>query len=299
MLDITRPLRGLCLALTLIAVATGARAENVTLTHVHGLGFSNDGAELVVPSHHGLAVYRDGAWSKAPGPAHDYMGFVATGKRYYSSGHPAPGTNLVNPFGLIRSDDNGKTWTKLGLEGQSDFHLMAASAETNAVYVFNTGPNARMPQAGLYWTANDGLAWRPAQAQGLQGRLQAIAVHPVDAKTVAVGTSEGLFLSTDAGDHFRPIARGMQTLALMFARDGATLWASAADRTAHLYRVEWKSGGKTEAVMPPLDQDAVAYIAQNPVRPAELAIATFQKSVFVSADDGKSWKRIADRGRAL
>src|SRR5207249_10132248 len=73
------------------AVATQAAAQ-VTLMHVRGLGYRPDGKRLMSPSHHGLAVYENGKWSKAPGPQHDYMGFAATGKNLYSSGHPAPGS---------------------------------------------------------------------------------------------------------------------------------------------------------------------------------------------------------------
>ena len=34
-----------------------------TLTHVHGLSYSPDGKRLMIPSHHGLAVYENGKWS--------------------------------------------------------------------------------------------------------------------------------------------------------------------------------------------------------------------------------------------
>ena len=39
--------------------------------------------------------------------------------------------------------------------------------------------------------------------------------------------------------------------------------------------------------------DAVAYIAQNPARRSEIAIATLNRSVFVSEDAGRSWTGIA------
>ena len=48
--------------------------------------------------------------------------------------------------------------------------------------------------------------------------------------------------------------------------------------------------------LPQLEKDAVAYIAQNPARLTEYAIATFQRSVFLSSNAGKSWTLIADRG---
>src|SRR2546423_12977747 len=111
------------LAALMLSTATLAFAE-VTLVHVHGLSYSADGKRLMIPSHFGLAVYENGKWSKAPGPQHDYMGFSATSKYIYSSGHPAAGSSLVNPFGLLRSQDGGNTWEKLALEGESDFHVM-------------------------------------------------------------------------------------------------------------------------------------------------------------------------------
>ena len=272
---------------------------SVTLMHVHGLGFSPDGQQLVIPSHHGLAIYSAGRWSKAAGPEHDYMGFVATQKSYYSSGHPAPGSGLIDPFGVVRSDDGGKTWAKLGLEGQSDFHLLAASYATNAVYVYNVAANSRMDRPGLYYTLNDGLAWRRADAAGLDGNIEALAVHPTDPKTVAAGTSTGLFVSADAGAHFAPLLTGAQVPGLMFDHDGSTLWTSTFDRSAHLIRVDWKSAQKTELRLPSLGQDAVAYIAQNPTKPNAFAIATFERSVYTSEDRGSTWKQIADHGRTL
>jgi hypothetical protein len=51
--------------------------------------------------------------------------------------------------------------------------------------------------------------------------------------------------------------------------------------------------------VPPLKQDAVAYIAQSPVKPKEWAIATFKRDVYLSPDDGKSWKAIARNGQTL
>ncbi|MEO8187637.1 MAG: F510_1955 family glycosylhydrolase [Burkholderiaceae bacterium] len=286
--------------LTVIATATLAQAEdNVILVHVHGLGFSADGNELVIPSHHGLAVYRDGRWTKAPGPQHDYMGLVATKRGYYTSGHPAPGSGLVNPFGLLRSDDNGKSWTKLGLEGQSDFHLLAASFTTNAVYVYNTAPNSLMDRAGLYRTLNDGKTWRRAEAAGLEGTILSLAVHPLDPNIVAAGTRIGLFISDDAGAHFSAQVGDARVLSLMFDQDGTTLWASTFDRSAHLAQIEWKSGHKTERALPPFGEDAVAYIARHPHDAQQVAIATFARSVFLSRDRGVTWRHIADRGRTL
>ncbi|MFH1873287.1 MAG: F510_1955 family glycosylhydrolase [Pseudomonadota bacterium] len=276
----------------------GSAWADAVLTHVHGLAWSADGARLYIPSHHGLAVYEHGRWSKAPGPEHDYMGFSATRERFYSSGHPAPGSGLVNPFGLIRSDDSGKTWKKLGLEGESDFHLLATGFATNAVYVFNHDANSRMKSAGIHYTVNDGFAWKKAAGRGLSGEPTSLAVHPEDPKVVAVGTRDGLFLSTDSAESFRRTASG-QTLAVSFDLDGIRLWYAGHDGSPTLRRMDWKGTPASVVALPPLVDDAVAYIAQNPSRRDEYAIATFKRSAFVSRDGGKNWEPIARQGQGM
>jgi photosystem II stability/assembly factor-like uncharacterized protein len=285
------------LALWLCLAAGGAMAaQPVTLHHVHGLSYSGDGKRLMIPSHHGLAIYENGKWSKAPGPEHDYMGFAATAKNLYSSGHPAPRSGLANPFGLIRSRDGGRTWDKLGLEGETDFHLLAASWNTNAIYVWNPGPSSRIQAPGLHFTPNEGFSWKRPAAKGLAGEPRAIAAHPDNTAIAALATSLGLYLSTDGGESFRKIAGNGEGLAVFFDLDGEHLWYGAYGSRPTLSRLSMKQPVPLGVPLPPLTNDAVAYIAQNPARRTEYAIATFERSVFMSRDGGKTWSPIASRG---
>lgn len=292
-------IRYLALFLAAAIAATAARAQPaVTLIHVHGLSYSVDGRQLMLPSHHGLAVYENGKWSKAPGPQHDYMGFSATGKHLYSSGHPAPGSGMVNPFGLIRSKDGGRSWDKLALEGETDFHLLAAGWNTNAIYVWNPQPSSRMKQPGLHYTLNDGVAWKHATAARLDGEPRALAVHPDDAASVAVATSKGIYMSRDSGERFATLAAGPEGLAVFFDLDGKHLWYGTFDGRARLSRMPLAGGLPVQFELPPLDRDAVAYIAQNPRARGEYAIATFARNVYLSRDGARTWKQIAERGEA-
>ena len=293
------------LALTVIAFpgapyqASAQGAGTVTLTHVHGLAYSADGKKIYIPSHHGLAIYSEGKWSKAPGPQHDYMGFSATRDGFYSSGHPAPGSGLVNPFGVIRSTDAGQTWTRLGLEGETDFHVLATSYGTNAIYVYNPAPNSKMKSPGLYYTLNNGFMWKRAQAQGFSGEPSSLAVHPSDPKVVVIASKSGFYLSTDSGDTFRAISQGAQALAAFFDLDGEHLWLSSYAGAPALARANIKTGTKNDVILPPLTRDAVSYVAQNPVSKNEYTVATFERNVFMTKDGGKTWQQIARQGNGM
>jgi photosystem II stability/assembly factor-like uncharacterized protein len=269
----------------------------VHLMHVHGLAYSPDGSRILIPSHLGLAVFdvSSGTWSMAEGPAHDYMGFSATKDAIYSSGHPAVGSGFTNPFGVIKSADGGQTWRKLGFEGETDFHLLATGYTTNAVYVVNPHPNSKLKEEGIYYTLNDGFTWERAQAKGLQNAPTSLAVHPTDARTVAVGTEQGLFVSRDAGDTFEQVhSEGVG--AVSFGLDDQHLWFGALDGQPELARLNLASGKVEDVPLPKLQNDAVSYIAQNPENRKELAVATFKRHVLISQDMGRNWKLIAEHG---
>jgi photosystem II stability/assembly factor-like uncharacterized protein len=289
----------LSFTLVLASFACLAQAQGIALTHVHGLAYSSDGKRLMVPSHHGLAVYENGKWSKAAGPEHDYMGFSATERNLYSSGHPAPGSGLVNPFGLMRSPDGGKTWEKLGLEGETDFHVLGASWNAKAIYVWNPAPSSRIRKPGLHFTVDEGKTWKASRAAGLEGDPIALAVHPDEPKLVALGTSKGVFESVDAGESFQKIAPGEGT-AVYYDLDGKHLWHGSFDGKApRLARTMVRGGPPATIKLPRLAEDAVAFIAQNPARRKEYAIGTFRRSVFLSKDAGRTWTAIAEHGKGI
>ncbi len=287
---------GIAVLLSALAAAPAAADSGVALMHVHGLSYSADGKQLFIPSHVGMAIYSEGRWSKAPGPEHDFMGFSATRKALYSSGHPAPGSSLRNPFGLLKSGDGGKTWEHLGLTGEADFHVMAASYGARIVYVYAPVPNLHMPQPGIYHTSDDGKTWQPSGGKGLSGRIAALAAHPSRAGELAAATESGVYVSEDHGDSFRAAISGPQATSVAFDLDGAHLWFGGYRNAATLTRIALKTGKGEPVPIPAMTKDAVAYIAQNPASRKQYAIATFTRDVYLSNDAGKTWKRIAAQG---
>ena len=267
----------------------------IELRHAHGIGYSADGSRILIPNHYGIAVYSEGRWSKVPGPAHDYMGFVVTRDFIFSSGHVAGSRGVTNLLGLMRSGDGGQSWVGLGFEGQVEFHLVAAGYLSNALYVYNAEPNPAMPRAGIYRMVGDRLVgWRGAAGRGLQGEIGMLTAHPTESATIAAATTAGLFLSRDGGDEFKPIETGSRATAARFTLEGdAILLGTLKGKEPGLFRLAIQGGLRKELALPAFGRDAVANIAQNPARSTELALITFERAVFMSTDGGKTWKRIA------
>lgn len=268
------------------------------LHHVHGLAFAPDGKALLVPAHTGLAIYRDGRWSLAPGPAHDFMGFSVANAAIYTSGHPAPESPLRNPLGLMKSTDGGKTWKQHSLYGEADFHDIAVGHQTNVVYVISSGANSQMPEAGIYYTRDEGKTWKSSELGGIISPITGIAAHPNDPRMVAVSTFGGLHLSRDFGKRFRRIGPETTVTAVSFDLDGRHLYF-ARDDAAAILRIAFDGRNNTTLRLPDLGRDIVSYIAQNPAKPHELVFATRRKNVFLSPDAGKTWKQIAREGEGL
>ena len=283
----------LCVPLAFLMPASAQAL--LELRHAHGLGYSADGSRILIPNHHGIAVYSEGRWSKVAGAAHDHMGFVVTREFIFSSGHMAGSRGGANPLGLMRSGDGGQSWTTLGFEGEVEFHLVAAGYLNNALYVYNAEPNPVMPRAGIYRRMGDRLVgWRSAAGRGLQGELGMLTAHPTESATIAAATSAGLFLSRDGGDEFKPIVAGSRATAARFTLEGdALLVGTLNGKQPGLLRITIKDGLSKELALPPFGRDAVANIAQNPARRTELALISFERAVFVSSDGGKTWRRIA------
>jgi photosystem II stability/assembly factor-like uncharacterized protein len=92
-----------------------------------------------------------------------------------------------------------------GLSGEADFHLMAASYGSSAIYVLNPEPNSRMRNTGLHVTLDEGRSWKHVAASGLPNEITSLAAHPNASGIVAIGATKGLYLSRDYGATFKRV----------------------------------------------------------------------------------------------
>ncbi len=180
---------------------------------------------MLLATHDGLyAGQRDG-WKKVS-PTIDLMGFTAVGSTLYSSGHPGDGSDLPNPVGLLRSDDQGRTWQTQSLAGKSDFHALAAARDLLVGY------------DGTLRTSHDAKTWTDGSLPGQPMSLSA----SLDGATVLASGQQGTWTSIDQGGTWKaatgtlPVVSGVANPrdayglagdgSLVASHDGGTTWVA-------------------------------------------------------------------------
>lgn len=285
-------------ALGMLTWADADRQAEPSFQHVYGLGYTEDGQKLWVPTQDGLHVLEAGNWKLEAADKHWYKGFSVVKGGFYSSGHPDPAAMLPDPLGVVKSTD-GQSLQLLGLQGVTDFHEMGAGYHTHMLYVLNEDPNPHLTEAGLYRSADQAKTWQKSAGEGLHGTALAVAVHPTDEATVAVGTQSGLFLSRDHGEHFQQVDGSLQVTALTFSVAGDLLVGGLTPEPV-LKRYDLTTQQMHGISLPELKpSDAVNHIAQHPSFETELVFATQQTDVYRTTDGGDNWAHVAEKGQKL
>lgn len=257
--------------------------------HGHGLSFSVDGKALLAPSEAGIAIYRHKAWSEPSDVEGNFSGFAVTERGLYASG---PSESRREPRGLIRSTDGGHSWQALALAGEADFPILASGYRSSVLYVLNAGKNSAMPSPGIYTTQDEGKSWRRAGVRNLKGQIHGLAAHPRNAAIVAAATERGLYLSDDAGESFRRLDGRQPATAVAFNADGTRVRYALA-LAGELMESALDGRQRRATRLPRLERDYVTCLAQSPQDANVMAFATRRRDVYLSADGGASWRRIA------
>jgi photosystem II stability/assembly factor-like uncharacterized protein len=108
------------------------------------------------------------------------------------SGHPSEGQSLPPVLGLIRSEDDGRTWTSVSELGTSDFHALELSQNRLVGSLFG--------QSQVLVSEDEGKSWETRSAPM---PLVALEVDPSDPDRWLGSTERGLFTSTDGGGSWR------------------------------------------------------------------------------------------------
>ncbi|EFV74658.1 F510_1955 family glycosylhydrolase [Cytobacillus sp. FSL W8-0315] len=269
--------------------------NKIKFPDLHGLSYSEDGGKLVAAVHDGLKVYSDSSWSVPDIPKNDYMGYSPVKNGFYSSGHPAPGSNLKNPLGIVKSKDNGETVEIVDFQGEADFHALSVGYETEEIYVFAAEPNSKMKEQGFYYSSDQGETWNLMNMQGVSGSPLTMAAHPSKNGTLAIGTDQGLYLSENYGNTFDKILAEISVSATVFAGND-TIIAGTNNGNNEITEVNINNNKSTNYSMPKNSEGNITFIAVNNKNKKELSFATDQLNIYTTTDSGETWDKIVEEG---
>jgi photosystem II stability/assembly factor-like uncharacterized protein len=159
---------------------------------------------------------------------------------YVASGEGLQRPDLSVGEGLFRSNDAGRTWQHF--HGPGDARQIAALIvdpnDPNRIFVAALGhPYGPNPERGVYRSTDGGrtvqrvlykdentgaidVAFDPSNARTIYAALWAARQGPWEYNNAYVGTTSGLFKSTDGGDTWQPLTQGLPTAADGLSRIG-------------------------------------------------------------------------------
>ncbi|MDZ5473925.1 hypothetical protein SM124_19580 [Bacillus sp. 31A1R] len=266
------------------------------LDHVHGIGYVGNANAVFFAAHDGLKVYENNKWFQTKDQNHDYMGFNAVKDGFFTSGHPAPGSKLPNPFGIKMGTELGENLESIVLEGEIDFHVMGVGYESNTIYAMNPHANSLLKEEGaLYISEDKSGSWKKASAKGLGKEVFHLTAHPTNPDIVAVAAKDGIYLSTDKGESFNHISKNQGTT--VFLSDHH-LYYSGYNGQPTLVKLMLETNEEQSLILPSnmSKNDAVMYLAQNPKNLNEIIFITFEGDIFITEDEGNTWHQLSEKG---
>ncbi len=258
---------------------TGGSTAAEGIAHVHGFGVNPADGKLYVATHSGLfRLEPKGDTPEGGALPHeavlvgetkwDFMGFTVVGADHFlASGHPdVKGMRAGEPslLGLIESRDGGRTWQRLSLGGEADFHALRVVG--GRIYGYNSS-------SGKLMASEDGKTWDELS----QAILFDLAFDEARPERVVATTNEGPVVSLDGGRTWsepRP-----PVLAYVSWSEGS-FWGVSPHGV--IYRDSGEAGWEEVGRAP---EAPTAFLAHS----GSLYVATAEPSIFVSRDGGTTW----------
>jgi photosystem II stability/assembly factor-like uncharacterized protein len=147
---------------------------------------------------------------------------------YVASGEGLQRPDLSVGNGIYRSADSGRTWTHLALDDAQQIPDLAVDPrDPNRLYAAVLGhPFGPSSQRGIFRSTDGGRTWTrvlyvdddtggscvkidPHDPNALYAALWNVRAGPWEDKNVFNGTAGGLYKSSDGGDHWRRLTRGL------------------------------------------------------------------------------------------
>ncbi|HXO27583.1 MAG TPA: hypothetical protein VOA80_09590 [Thermoanaerobaculia bacterium] len=274
------------------SAAAGWRTLSIWGGDVRSMAVAPDDPDLVLAgtSTGQLYISRNGgaSWADAGAPF-SFAGWVVSSLRWDPNHAGRLWVALWGVWGggqVAFSDDLGKSWVarSAGLPEEPVYSLALAPGRPGRVYAGTL--------SGVYGSEDDGASWR--QLTGAEADIQkvtSLVVDPTRPDTVIAGTWRRAYRSDDGGHTWTGIFEGMVLDTEVFSftpvpEHPGEIWASSCgwvyqtvDHGDHWVRFKDFEERRTLSFA---------------VAPDGRLLAGTVSGVFVSADGGKSWRRLSD-----
>ena len=191
--------------------------------------------------------------------------------------------------GIVRSQDNGKSWKMVTGWRESDITKIAVDPSNGQnVYAASAWGGTISKDGGDTWTASN---------QGLVEKLsKSIIVDHLDPNRLLVATTAGLFESNDQANSWTQVSTPTQDAILGLDRNKSdpSLWIAGTEGNGVILS---KDNGKTwQTTAPALGQANIYGVTTDHSNSQAMAAGGWATGLWVSSDGGKNW---ADRSAGL
>lgn len=250
------------------------------ISDLHGLAVHPDRPdEVFLATHQGLVRFQGGALARVGASQDDLMGFSmhpTDGGTFWTSGHPRGGGNM----GVRQSTDGGFAWTTLWNE-RVDFHAMAVSpADPSHLWGVWRGEVMHSADGGRTWAGNKGAP-----------QAFSLAPDPSVVTTLYAPTAGGIQRSEDAGGTWS-LFSSLAAASLAFDETPGTFFAGTQDGVSKSL-----DGGTTWTRTSLSTRSPIGFLARDQPTGGTLYAASYDASVYASADEGGSWTTLLAAGR--
>ena len=252
-----------------LSLNSSAKAETLnSVSHIHHVKVIEN--KVHVLTHEGLFELVGKNDMKLVGKDRiDVMGFTSLGKVLVASGHPAVGSKMPNPIGVVKSIDGGLTWKAVSLVGKVDFHFLEGAGSD--LY------GADSQSGNLMYSADSGNTWKSLGANTFTD----IAVSPeMSGMAIAIKSSE-LILTKNAFKSTTKMKNNLKITQVewrnsgLYATSGKTLFKST-------------NSGKTWTKLNTF-KGALGNLSASD----QLMLVTVGPDIYTSIDSGESFKKIS------
>lgn len=138
--------------LTALVLPQAVNAKTLgELSHIHNVRVHKE--LILLGTHEGLYQYFSPTKVIKVEPNNfDVMGLATNQNALFASGHPGVGSKFAQPVGVLRSTDNGKSWSQVSLKGEVDFHMLEVSKSDIYGADSQTGELMYSPDLGKSWS---------------------------------------------------------------------------------------------------------------------------------------------------